>query len=105
MSPKPYLSTSVAIILQAIDNGYQYGFDIMDITGLPSGTVYPALRRLEETKMVSTKWEKTEKAHKDQRPARKYYQITKIGKEALSEAVKRYRFLEGTKPRESRKPK
>lgn len=105
MSPKPYLSTSAAIILQAIDNGYQYGFDIMDITGLPSGTVYPALRRLEETRMVSAKWEKEEKAHKDQRPARKYYQITKPGKEALAEAVKRYRFLESAKPQESPTPK
>jgi hypothetical protein len=39
---KSYLSYSVAIILKALDNGYQYGFDIMDVTGLPSGTVYPA---------------------------------------------------------------
>ena len=42
-----YLSITVAVILQALENGYQYGFDIMDVTGLPSGTVYPALRRLE----------------------------------------------------------
>ena len=37
----------MALILQALDNGYYYGFDIMDVTGLPSGTVYPALRRME----------------------------------------------------------
>ena len=30
---KGYLSFSVAVILQALANGYQYGFDIMDITG------------------------------------------------------------------------
>ena len=46
MSPKAYISFSAAVIMQALANGYQYGFDIMDITGLPSGTVYPALRRL-----------------------------------------------------------
>ncbi|MFN7929787.1 MAG: hypothetical protein U0Y68_17950 [Blastocatellia bacterium] len=38
----------MALILQAVENGYRYGFDVMTITGLPSGTVYPALRRLEE---------------------------------------------------------
>ena len=53
-----YLSFTVAVILQALDNGYQYGFDIMDVTGLPSGTVYPALRRLEEAGYVDSKWEK-----------------------------------------------
>jgi len=48
MSPKSSLSYSAAVILQAVANNYQYGFDIMDMTGLPSGTVYPALRRMEE---------------------------------------------------------
>ena len=41
------LSHTAALILQTISQGYCYGFDIMDVTGLPSGTVYPALRRLE----------------------------------------------------------
>src|SRR4026208_1158980 len=55
MSPKAYLSYSAAVILQALANGYQYGFDIMDITGLPSGTVYPPLRRLQENGFVGFK--------------------------------------------------
>ncbi len=91
---KGYLSFSVAVILQALANGYQYGFDIMDITGLPSGTVYPALRRLEMTGLVRSKWEKHAIAQEEQRPPRKYYELTKIGQEALAEAVKRYRVLE-----------
>src|SRR5438132_628697 len=37
------LSHTSALILQTISHGYRYGFDIMDVTGLPSGTVYPAL--------------------------------------------------------------
>ena len=32
---------STAVILQAVANGYRYGFDVIDITGLPGGTVYP----------------------------------------------------------------
>jgi PadR family transcriptional regulator PadR len=102
MGPKGYLSRSAAVILQALDNGYQYGFDIMDITGLPSGTVYPALRRLEETGFIDSKWEKAGIAQREQRPPRKYYELTPDGKDALAEAVKRYRLLEGLLPHPSR---
>lgn len=107
MSPRAYLSHAATAILQALANGYQYGFDIMDITGLPSGTVYPALRRLEETLFVVSKWERQQIAQREQRPPRKYYELTRAGEEALAEAVKRYRLLEQPplathKPRPSR---
>ena len=93
---KVNLSLSATAILQALAHGYKYGFDIMDVTGLPSGTVYPALRRLEKTGVVESRWEDEATAHKDQRPARKYYKLTGAGKAALSEAIGRYRRLEGT---------
>jgi len=82
------------MILQALANGYQYGFDVMDITGLPSGTVYPALRRFEEAGLVRSKWEKEKVAEAEQRPPRRYYELTKLGNDALREAVKRYHFVE-----------
>ena len=102
MSPKAYISFSAAVIMQALANGYQYGFDIMDITGLPSGTVYPALRRLEETGFVDSKWEKATIAQREQRPPRKYYELTPDGKDALTEAVNRYRLLESRMPHPSK---
>ena len=102
MSPKAYISFSAAVIMQALANGYQYGFDIMDITGLPSGTVYPALRRLEETGLVDSKWEKATIAQREQRPPRKYYELTPDGKDALTEAVNRYRLLESRMPHPSK---
>ena len=101
---KSYLSYSVAVILQALDNGYIYGFDIMDITGLPSGTVYPALRRLEENGSVRSKWEKHAVAQAELRPPRKYYELTKAGKTVLAEAVSRYRLLDQS-PLATREPK
>jgi PadR family transcriptional regulator, regulatory protein PadR len=100
-----YLSFTVAVILQALDNGYQYGFDIMDITGLPSGTVYPALRRLEEAGYVDSKWEKHAIAQAAQRPPRKYYELTEEGKKALTEAVQRYSLLKRTQAQPAPKPK
>ncbi len=99
------LSFAGAAILQALAHNYRYGFDIMDVTGLPSGTVYPALRRLEQAGFVVSKWEDEESARKDQRPARKYYELTKGGRETLSEAVGRYRGLEHTIKKVSRKVK
>lgn len=90
MAEYPKLSSSSTLILQAVAGGYRYGFDIMDLTGLPSGTVYPALRRLEEGRLIRSRWEDRRAAHQAQRPARKNYEITRSGQEALAEALKRY---------------
>jgi len=94
----------MALILQALNSGYRYGFDIMDVTGLPSGTVYPALRRMEESNFVRSKWEKQSIAQRELRPARKYYELTKTGRSALAEAASRFRLLEQV-PLATRNPK
>lgn len=102
---KGSLSYAATVILQAVTNGYLYGFDIIDITGLPGGTVYPALRRLEEAGYLSSKWEKPSIAQSEPRPQRKYYELTRAGKEILAEAMKRYRLLELSQPGKQRNPK
>ena|ERR1700754_2294927 len=91
---KGFLTYATAVILQAVSNGYLYGFDIIDITGMPGGTIYPALRRLEEAGYLTSKWEKQSIAQSELRPPRKYYELTRPGREALAEAVKRFRLLE-----------
>jgi len=95
---RSYLSYTMALILQALDHGYRYGFDIMTITGLASGTVYPALRRLEDAGFVGSKWERPSLAQAEQRPPRKYYEVTKSGRTALTEARERFRFLPQFEP-------
>jgi PadR family transcriptional regulator, regulatory protein PadR len=92
MSP-PKLSHTAALILQALDNGYIYGFGVMEATGLPSGTVYPALRRMERDELIRAQWEKQSIADEEQRPPRKYYKLTKAGKTALDGSRKRYPLL------------
>ena len=43
---KPLRMTyATAMVLYALDRGSRHGFDIIDATGLRSGTVYPLLRR------------------------------------------------------------
>jgi PadR family transcriptional regulator, regulatory protein PadR len=88
------LSYTAALVLQTISSGYNYGFDIMEVTGLPSGTVYPTLRRLEQQELIKSSWETQHTAFADQRPARKYYRLTRDGKETLSNAVQRYALLD-----------
>src|SRR5262245_14847409 len=91
---KRFLTFASAAILHAVSNGYSFGFDIVDMTGMPGGTVYPALRRLEESGYLTSQWEKERVAHADARPRRRYYEITRDGREILVDAVKRYRLLE-----------
>ncbi|MBI4751900.1 MAG: PadR family transcriptional regulator [Acidobacteria bacterium] len=103
MPAKVNLTYPSALILQVIVNGYQYGFDIMDVTGLPSGTVYPALRRLEQSGLIASQWEAAEIAQQELRPPRKYYGVTPTGEQSLAEAVKRFRLLETMIPNLPRK--
>ena len=89
----PALSYTGLFILQALAQGHRFGFDIMDVTGLPSGTVYPALRRLEALQLVSSNWEHDERARRDGRPRRRYYELTPAGKLQLSAAEARLRAV------------
>jgi PadR family transcriptional regulator PadR len=88
----PKLSHTSALILQAID-WCLYGYRLMETTGLPSGTVYPALRRLERDGLIRSQQERESIADAEQRPPRKYYKLTPTGKVALRASSKRYPLL------------
>ena len=94
MGGDPKLSHTAAMILQAIHAGYKYGFGIMEMTGLPSGTVYPAMRRLERDGLIRSQWERQSIADAEQRPPRKYYKLTPAGRATLESSRKRYPLLE-----------
>ena len=87
------LSHTAAMILQAIHAGYGYGFSLMEMTGLPSGTVYPAMRRLERDGLSRSHWEKQSIADAENRPPRKYYKLTRDGNATLDASLKRYPLL------------
>lgn len=100
MADGPKLSHSSAMILQAVAAGYIYGYTVMEATGLPSGTVYPALRRLERDGFIRSRWERQSIADAEQRPPRKYFKLTRSGGEALEASRKRYPLLEKLAPKE-----
>jgi DNA-binding PadR family transcriptional regulator len=81
------------MILQAIATGHVYGYTVMEVTGLPSGTVYPALRRMERDQCIRSRWERQSIADAALRPARKYYHLTGSGERILEVSRKRYPLL------------
>ena len=96
------LSYTGLFVLQALAQGHRFGFDIMDVTGLPSGTVYPALRRLETLGLVRSDWETDKEARDNARSRRRYYELTKPGREQLVEAESRYRAVSKLFPKGGR---
>jgi DNA-binding PadR family transcriptional regulator len=87
------LTYPTAAVLLAIQAGHPYGFDLMDATGLPNGTVYPLLRRLERRGVLTGAWEDEEVARAEQRPPRRYYQLTPEGKASMADIVDRFPAL------------
>jgi DNA-binding PadR family transcriptional regulator len=58
----------------------RYGLDLMKITSLPSGTLYPILQRLQDAGWVTAEWEDIDPVAQG-RPARRYYRLTPQGAE------------------------
>lgn len=90
MPPAPRLTRTTAMVLYAVFRGVRHGFDIIDATGLPSGTVYPILRRLEDGGLLRSAWESVHLARSEQRPPRRYYQVTGPGGAAVREALEKH---------------
>lgn len=97
MTPKPSgrkkLPLGAVMVLHALARGHRYGLDVMDQTGLTSGTVYPTLERLEKRGFARSSWEDAEVAHEEKRPPRRYFEITPDGKAELIGALDRYKAL------------
>jgi len=100
------LTHATALVIRALAAGHRHGFEIMEVSGLASGTVYPALRRLEREGMVSSTWEGRALAREAGRPRRRMYRLTAKGDAMAAAAAERLadagRFLsgEGLRPAE-----
>jgi PadR family transcriptional regulator PadR len=65
-----------------------YGLEIIERTGLASGTVYPLLARLENEGWVISYWETEEPTSRG--PRRRFYEITVDGAERARAALLGY---------------
>lgn len=55
-----------------------YGFALAQATGLPSGSIYPILRRLEDRGWIVSRWETIDESREGRR-RRRYYRLTDDG--------------------------
>jgi hypothetical protein len=69
--------------------GRHYGLEVGKTAGLPSGSIYPLLMRLEQAGWLTSDWEDVDPKAAG-RPRRRLYQLTgrgaEIGRRALEEA-------------------
>lgn len=90
---KRRLGYATVAILRAIEEDHRYGLDIIDATGLATGTVYVTLGRLQKRGFVDTSWEDQRIADREGRPRRRYYRLTPQGRDALEETLQSFDAL------------
>jgi len=81
-------STATRLVFQAFldsPGDETYGFELVRATGLPSGTIYPILRRLEDDKLIKSRWAEVET--ETQRRRRRYYMLTAAGRRVAHAAT------------------
>jgi PadR family transcriptional regulator, regulatory protein PadR len=81
-------STATRLVFQAFldtPGDESYGFELSKATGLPSGTIYPILRRLEDDDLIKSRW--SEVKTNTQRRQRRYYRLTAEGRRAAQAAT------------------
>lgn len=91
--PRRPLPVGTVMVLHALARGHRYGFDLIEETGFTSGTVYPALERLERRGLARSHWEDAAVAREQKRPPRRYFEITEEGEAELIRALERYKAL------------
>jgi PadR family transcriptional regulator PadR len=64
-----------------------YGFELVKVTGLPSGSVYPIMRRLEDEKIVTAREEVIDPNARRPR-YRVFYRLTADGRRVAREATR-----------------
>ena len=66
--------------------GQHYGLEIAKEAGLPSGSIYPILARLETAGWITSDWEDIDEAAEGRR-RRRYYRLTAEGRQKAQEAL------------------
>jgi PadR family transcriptional regulator PadR len=98
-SPRMTLQTQLVLrALLAEPAAQRYGLQLCEETGLPNGTVYPIVARLEQAGWVVSSWEDPVKHVTRGTPPRRYYRLTDEGAEQAREALARARPKKQPRP-------
>jgi PadR family transcriptional regulator PadR len=94
------LSVAKAKILQAFleePAGEQYGFGLIRVTGVKSGSLYPILDGLQRDGWIEGREEAID-VHKEGRPKRHMYRLTALGDREARKAVAEFHRSLGARP-------
>lgn len=89
---QPRITVPVLAILSALlENPSEeiYGLEFVRASGLRSGTIYPALSRLEQAGWLESRWEDIDPST-EKRPRRRLYRLTGQGQIAAREILERH---------------
>jgi PadR family transcriptional regulator, regulatory protein PadR len=80
--PKMTLQTKMVLQLALQEPSREwYGLQMIEATGLPAGTIYPIIARLERHGWLESRWEDPAQHEAAGRPRRRYYRFTSDGAE------------------------
>jgi PadR family transcriptional regulator PadR len=96
-------TTSILEVLLSDIAAEWWGGQIAPAAGLKSGTLYPALLRMESFGWLTSRWEELDPAQAG-RPRRRLYRLTGEGEQAAREIVERSMSRERVRTRISRPP-
>ncbi|MEU1184232.1 PadR family transcriptional regulator [Streptomyces sp. NPDC005820] len=88
----PRMTLQTQLVLRALLEDparERYGLELCELAGLPSGTIYPILARLEQVGWVDSTWEDPAVHEKAGRPRRRFYRITEDGAEQARDTLAR----------------
>ncbi|WP_284433040.1 helix-turn-helix transcriptional regulator [Streptomyces sp. TUS-ST3] len=99
----PRMTLQTQLVLRALleePAKERYGLELCELAGLPSGTMYPILARLEQLGWVDSAWEDPAVHEETGRPRRRFYRITEDGAGQARKALARsYRARKQPLPR------
>ena len=80
--------TTTRTLLAFLDSpgSWRYGYDLMKVADLSSGTLYPLLARLADEGWLESRWEESEFSGK---PPRQLYRLTATGRLQARQALER----------------
>ncbi len=92
-------ASSTALVLAILAEGDSYGYAILrrvrDLSGgeleWTDGMLYPVLHRLERSALIESRWAKAESGRE-----RKYYRITRAGRDQLADERRQWRTVHKT---------
>jgi PadR family transcriptional regulator, regulatory protein PadR len=92
MTRAPRMTLQTQLVLRAMlaePTAEHYGLQLCAETGLPSGTIYPIVARLERLGWVVSSWEDPVQHIAEGRPRRRYYRFTDEGAAQARDALAR----------------